>query len=140
MRILNVVGARPNLMKIAPLMHEMQGVSEVEPILLITGQHYDDNLSRVFFDELGIPQPDIYLSVGSGTHAAQTARIMLAFEPVLREQRPDLLLVVGDVNSTVACALTAVKMHVPVAHVEAALRSFDRAMPEEISRVVTDAI
>jgi UDP-N-acetylglucosamine 2-epimerase (non-hydrolysing) len=140
MRILNIVGARPNLIKIAPLVEEMHRFSQIEPILLHTGQHYDDNLSRVFFDELGIPKPDIYLGVGSGTHAEQTARIMLAFEPVLREQRPDLVLVVGDVNSTLACTLTAVKMCVPVAHVEAGLRSFDRAMPEEINRVVTDAL
>ncbi|MBE9471217.1 MAG: UDP-N-acetylglucosamine 2-epimerase, partial [Chloroflexi bacterium] len=119
MRILNIVGARPNLIKIAPLVEEMNRSPEIEPVLLHTGQHYDDNLSRVFFDELGIPEPDIYLGVGSGSHAEQTARVMLAFEPVLRQQRPDLVLVVGDVNSTLACTVTAVKMHIPVAHVEA---------------------
>lgn len=140
MRILNIVGARPNLIKIAPLVEEMNRSPEIEPVLLHTGQHYDDNLSRVFFDELGIPEPDIYLGVGSGSHAEQTARIMLAFEPVLREQQPDLVLVVGDVNSTLACTLTAVKMHIPVAHVEAGLRSFDRTMPEEINRIVTDGL
>jgi len=140
MRILNVVGARPNLIKIAPLVEEMHRSPEIEPVLLHTGQHYDDNLSRVFFDELGIPEPDIYLGVGSGSHAEQTARVMLAFEPVLREQQPDLVLVVGDVNSTLACTVTAVKMHTPVAHVEAGLRSFDRTMPEEVNRVLTDQI
>ncbi len=140
MHILDVVGARPNLIKIAPLVEEMSRHPEIEPVLLHTGQHYNDNLSQVFFDELGIPEPDIYLGVGSGSHAEQTARIMLAFEPVLREQRPDLVLVVGDVNSTLACTLTAVKMHIPVAHVEAGLRSFDRTMPEEVNRIVTDAL
>jgi UDP-N-acetylglucosamine 2-epimerase (non-hydrolysing) len=139
-RILNVVGARPNLIKMAALVQEMDRHSGIEAILLHTGQHYDHNLSRVFFDELGIPEPDIYLGVGSGTHAEQTARIMVAVEPVLREQRPDLVLVVGDVNSTLACTLTAVKMHIPVAHVEAGLRSFDRTMPEEVNRIVTDAL
>lgn len=140
MRILNVVGARPNLIKIAPLTEEMSRHPEIEPILLHTGQHYDDNLSRVFFDELGIPEPDIYLGVGSGSHAEQTARIMLAFELVLLEQQSDLVLVVGDVNSTLACALVAIKLHIPVAHVEAGLRSFDRTMPEEVNRVLTDQI
>jgi UDP-N-acetylglucosamine 2-epimerase (non-hydrolysing) len=139
-RILNVVAARPNLMKIAPLVEELGHHREIESVLLHTGQHYDDNLSRVFFDELSIPRPDVYLAVGSGTHAEQTARVMLAFEPVLEEQRPDVVLVVGDVNSTLACTLTAVKMHIPVAHVEAGLRSFDRTMPEEVNRVVTDAL
>ena len=140
MRVLNVVGTRPNLIKIAPLAEEMGRHPEIEPILLHTGQHYDDNLSQVFFDELGIPEPDIYLGVGSGSHAEQTARVMLAFDPVLREQRPDLVLVVGDVNSTLACTLTAVKRHIPVAHVEAGLRSFDRTMPEEVNRIVTDGL
>jgi len=140
MRILNVVGARPNLIKIAPLVEEMGRHPAIEPTLLHTGQHYDDNLSQVFFDELGIPEPDIYLGVGSGSHVEQTARVMLTFEPVLRQQRPDLVLVVGDVNSTLACTLTAVKMHIPVAHVEAGLRSFDRTMPEEINRIVTDGL
>ena len=140
MKILNVVGARPNLIKIAPLIEEMSRHPLIEPLLLHTGQHYDDNLSRVFFEELDIPKPDVHLGVGSGSHASQTARIMLAFEPVLQEQHPDLLLVVGDVNSTVACTLTAVKMHIPVAHVEAGLRSFDRTMPEEINRIITDAL
>ena len=140
MRVINVVGARPNLIKIAPLVEEMRRAPEIETSLLHTGQHYDENLSQIFFDELGIPKPDVFLGAGSGTHAEQTARIMLAFEPVLRERQPDLVMVVGDVNSTLACTLTAVKMHIPVAHVEAGLRSFDRTMPEEVNRVVTDAL
>ena len=105
-----------------------------------TGQHYDDEMSQVFFDDLDIPRPDVYLGVGSGSHAEQTARVMLAFEPVLLEQEPELVLVVGDVNSTLACTLVAAKLHIPVAHVEAGLRSFDRTMPEEINRVLTDQI
>ncbi len=140
MKILNVVGARPNLMKIAPLVAEMQRHSEIEQTLLHTGQHYDDKMSQVFFDELGIPRPDIYLGVGSGSHAEQTARVMLAFDKVLLAERPDVIVVVGDVNSTLACAITAAKLGTPVAHVEAGLRSFDRTMPEEINRIVTDAL
>src|SRR5439155_16823246 len=104
------------------------------------GQHYDEKMSRLFFEQLGIPRPDVDLGVGSGSHAVQTAEVMKRFEPVVLEQRPDAVLVVGDVNSTIACALTAVKLGVPVAHVEAGLRSFDRTMPEEINRVLTDAI
>ena len=111
-----------------------------EQILVHTGQHYDDNMSKVFFEDLELPQPDIYLGVGSGSHAEQTAHIMLAFEPVLLEHEPDWIIVVGDVNSTVACALTAAKLGVKVAHVEAGLRSFDRTMPEEYNRVLTDHI
>jgi UDP-N-acetylglucosamine 2-epimerase (non-hydrolysing) len=140
MQILNVVGARPNLMKIAPLVMEMKRYSDIQQILLHTGQHYDDKMSRVFFDELGIPQPDIYLGVGSGSHAEQTARVMVEFEKVLLDQQPDVVVVVGDVNSTLACAVTAAKLWIPVAHVEAGLRSFDRRMPEEINRIVTDAL
>jgi UDP-N-acetylglucosamine 2-epimerase (non-hydrolysing) len=140
MRVLNVVGARPNLMKIAPLAEEMQRYPEIKQALLHTGQHYDDKMSRIFFDELGIPSPDIYLGVGSGSHAEQTARVMVAFEKALLERKPDLVIVVGDVNSTLACALTAAKLWVPVAHIEAGLRSFDRRMPEEINRIVTDAL
>jgi UDP-N-acetylglucosamine 2-epimerase (non-hydrolysing) len=139
MRVLNVVGARPNLVKIAPLVEEMRRYPDVEQTLLHTGQHYDDALSRVFFDDLGIPEPDIYLGVGSGSHAEQTARVMVAFERVL-EDPPDVVVVVGDVNSTLACAVTAAKCWVPLAHVEAGLRSFDRRMPEEINRIVTDAL
>jgi UDP-N-acetylglucosamine 2-epimerase (non-hydrolysing) len=139
-KILNVVGARPNLMKIAPLVEEMQGDPDIQQVLLHTGQHYDDNMSQVFFDELGIPRPDIYLGVGSGSHAEQTARVMVALEKVLQADRPDVVVVVGDVNSTLACAITAAKLWVPLAHVEAGLRSFDRRMPEEINRIVTDAL
>ena len=140
MHILNVVGARPNLMKIGPLVEEMRCFPDIHQTLVHTGQHYDDKMSRIFFDELGIPQPDICLGVGSGSHAEQTARVMLAFEKVLLEEQPDVVVVVGDVNSTLACAVTAAKLWVPVAHVEAGLRSFDRKMPEEINRIVTDAL
>ncbi|MEM4724295.1 MAG: UDP-N-acetylglucosamine 2-epimerase (non-hydrolyzing) [Candidatus Hadarchaeum sp.] len=139
-KILVAVGARPNLMKAAPLMEAMSLTAQLQPFLLHTGQHYDVNMSQIFFEELGLPKPDYYLGIGSGSHAKQTAQTMLAFEPVLVEQRPDLLLVVGDVNSTLACTLVASKLHVPVAHVEAGLRSFNRRMPEEINRVVTDAL
>ncbi len=140
MKIINVVGARPNMMKIAPIVAAMQKRDGVEQLLLHTGQHYDQKMSQIFFDELGIPKPDIYLGIGSGSHAEQTARVMLAFEKVLLEHQPDAVVVVGDVNSTMACAITATKMHIPVAHVEAGLRSFDHDMPEEINRLITDAI
>jgi len=140
MKIINVVGARPNLMKIAPIVAELSAYPQVQQLLVHTGQHYDDNMSAIFFRELGLPEPDIHLGVGSASHARQTAAVMVAFEQVLLQQRPDLVVVVGDVNSTLACALTAVKLHIPVAHVEAGLRSFDRSMPEEINRVLTDAI
>lgn len=139
-KILVVVGARPNLMKAAPLIEAMAPTGSLQPLLLHTDQHYDANMSQVFFDELGLPQPDIHLGVGSGSHAQQTARVMTAFEPVLEEHRPDWVVVVGDVNSTLACALVAAKLHIPVAHVEAGLRSFNRRMPEEINRVLTDAL
>ena len=138
--ILNVVGARPNFMKIAPLLAAFRARPEVRPLLVHTGQHYDERMSDLFFRQLGIPQPDINLEVGSGSHGSQTAEIMKHFEPVVADCRPDAVLVVGDVNSTIACALVAVKMGVPVAHVEAGLRSFDRSMPEEINRLLTDAI
>ncbi|MGC9469404.1 MAG: non-hydrolyzing UDP-N-acetylglucosamine 2-epimerase [Anaerolineae bacterium] len=140
MKILNVVGVRPNLMKIAPLVDEMRRYPQIEQRLLHTGQHHDDRMSKIFFNELGIPRPDIYLGVGSGSHAEQTAKVMLQMEQVLTDDLPDLVLVVGDVNSTLACAITAAKFWVPVAHVEAGLRSFDRRMPEEINRIVTDAL
>ena len=140
-KVVHVVGARPNFIKIAPIMDEMARYPDrFEQVLVHTGQHYDEAMSQVFFDDLGIPRPDIDLGVGSGSHAEQTAKVMLAFEPVLLEQRPDLALVVGDVNSTLACTLVASKLHVPVAHVEAGLRSFDRRMPEEVNRVLTDQI
>jgi UDP-N-acetylglucosamine 2-epimerase (non-hydrolysing) len=140
MKVINVCGARPNFMKIAPLMHAYAKSSDVSPILVHTGQHYDERMNQWFFDQLEIPIPDINLEVGSGSHAAQTAQIMTRFEPVMLEHRPDAVLVVGDVNSTVACALVASKLCVPVIHVEAGLRSFDRAMPEEINRLVTDTL
>jgi UDP-N-acetylglucosamine 2-epimerase (non-hydrolysing) len=140
LRIVNVVGTRPNLIKIAPLIAEMRRFPDMEPVLVHTGQHYDENMSRVFFEELGIPQPDYDLAVGSGSHTWQTAQIMLALEPLLQELGPDLVLVVGDVNSTLAAALVAAKLCIPLAHVEAGLRSFDRTMPEEINRTVTDAL
>jgi UDP-N-acetylglucosamine 2-epimerase (non-hydrolysing) len=139
-RIVNVVGARPNLMKIAPLMGAYAAVPEIEALLVHTGQHYDTNMSDLFFRQLGIPEPDVNLEVGSGSHAVQTAEIMRAFEPLVQERRPDAVVVVGDVNSTIACGLVAVKLGVRLAHVEAGLRSFDREMPEEINRVLTDAI
>ena len=143
-----VAGARPNFMKLAPIVHALQarkGVAGASGIdlrfsIVHTGQHYDANMSDVFFRELGIPDPDRHLDVGSGTHAEQTARIMVAFEKYLQEDRPDLVVVVGDVNSTVACSLTAKKLGIRVAHVEAGLRSFDTGMPEEINRKVTDSI
>jgi len=140
LKIVNVVGARPNLMKIAPLMDADSGREEIEPLLVHTGQHYDSNMSDLFFRQLGIPEPEINLEVGSASHAVQTAEIMKAFEPVVLEQEPDAVLVVGDVNSTIACGVVAVKLGVKLVHVEAGLRSFDREMPEEINRVLTDAI
>lgn len=140
MKIINVVGARPNLMKIAPLMEAFGQRSGFEPVLVHTGQHYDENMSDLFFRELGIPEPDLNLEVGSGSHASQTAEIMKAFEPVLRSHRPDAVLVVGDVNSTIACGIVAVKLGIKLIHVEAGLRSFDRGMPEEINRIITDSI
>jgi UDP-N-acetylglucosamine 2-epimerase (non-hydrolysing) len=141
LRVIHVVGARPNFMKIAPIMEEMAKYPEqFQQVLVHTGQHYDDNMSRVFFEDLGIPKPNLYLGVGSGSHAEQTARIMVEFEKVVIGGRPDPVVVVGDVNSTMAWAIVAAKLWVPVAHVEAGLRSFDRRMPEEINRVVTDAL
>ncbi len=138
--VLCVAGARPNFMKIAPLMAALGRRDEVRPLLVHTGQHYDERMSHLFFEQLGIPRPDVNLEVGSASHAVQTAEIMGRFEPVVLRERPDVVVVVGDVNSTIACALVAVKLHVAVAHVEAGLRSFDRRMPEEINRLLTDAI
>ena len=140
-RVLLVVGARPNFMKIAPIVRELARNPETFSWTLVhTGQHYDAAMSEVFFKELGLPRPDVDLGVGSGTHAQQTAAIMAAFEPVLLQHAPDLVLVVGDVNSTIACALVAAKLGVRVAHVEAGLRSFDRTMPEELNRILTDQL
>ena len=139
-KIINIVGARPNFMKIAPLMDAYADCSGIETVLVHTGQHYDERMSELFFRQLGIPEPDINLGVGSASHAAQTAEIMRAFEPVVLEHKPDAVLVVGDVNSTIACGLVAVKLGTKLVHVEAGLRSFDRTMPEEINRVLTDTI
>ena len=140
LRVLHVVGARPNFMKIAPVLEACAARGGIVSTLVHTGQHYDERMSKLFFEQLGIPRPEIDLEVGSGSQAAQTALILQRIEPVLVERRPDLVLVVGDVNSTLACSLAAVKLGIPVAHVEAGLRSFDRSMPEEINRVVTDAV
>jgi UDP-N-acetylglucosamine 2-epimerase (non-hydrolysing) len=139
-RILSVVGARPNFMKVAPLHRALAARGGYESRIVHTGQHYDERMSDVFFRQLELPEPDVYLGVGSASHAVQTARVMTGFEEVVLRERPDLVVVVGDVNSTVACSLVAAKLHVPVAHVEAGLRSFDRRMPEEINRIVTDHI
>lgn len=141
MRLLLVAGARPNFMKIAPLYETIANGSEkLLPIFVHTGQHYDNNMSQSFIENLGLPNPDYFLGVGSGLHGEQTAKIMIAFEKVVIQEKPDWVVVVGDVNSTIACALVASKLHVPVAHIEAGLRSYDRDMPEEINRVLTDQI
>lgn len=140
LKIINICGARPNFMKIAPLMRAYKAHSNIQPLLVHTGQHYDQNMSDLFFRQLQIPEPDINLEVGSGSHATQTAEIMKRFEPVVLEHKPDWIVVVGDVNSTIACGLVGVKLGVKLAHVEAGLRSFDRTMPEEINRLLTDAI
>ncbi len=139
-KILNIVGARPNFMKVAPLHRAFQTHPEIESKIVHTGQHYDAKMSDVFFNQLELPKPHYFLGIGGGSHAQQTARIMLEFEQVMEAEKPDLVLVVGDVTSTIACALVAVKMHVPIAHVEAGLRSGDRKMPEEINRILTDSI
>ncbi len=140
MKILNVVGARPNFMKIAPIVEEMKKAPGLDGVLVHTGQHYDEGMSDVFFRDLGIPVPDVCLGVGSGSHAEQTGQIMVEFEKVCLREKPDVVVVVGDVNSTMACTIVAAKLLIPVAHVEAGLRSFDRTMPEEINRLVTDAL
>lgn len=146
MKIIIVGGARPNFMKIAPLIRALDNhnskpnVDRIEYKFVHTGQHYDYQMSQVFFNDLELPEPDIYLGVGSGTHAEQTGNIMIAFESILLDTKPDLAMVVGDVNSTLAGALSAVKLHIPLAHVEAGLRSNDRRMPEEINRVITDIV
>ena len=139
MLICNVVGARPNFMKMAPVIKEQCRLG-LNNICVHTGQHYDQKMSKVFFDELRMPHPDIYLGIGSGTHAMQTAPIMMEFEKICLERKPDLMVVAGDVNSTLAAALVASKLHIKVAHVEAGLRSFDKMMPEEINRIITDHI
>src|SRR6267378_2566121 len=141
LRVINIVGARPNFMKVAPIMAAMQRrADQFEPLVVHTGQHYDAAMSDAFFLDLELPQPDIYLGVGSGSHGAQTAAVMERFEPVVVQEKPDWVVVVGDVNSTLACALVCVKLGIKVAHVEAGLRSRDRTMPEEINRLLTDQI
>jgi UDP-N-acetylglucosamine 2-epimerase (non-hydrolysing) len=140
MHVTCVVGARPNFMKVAPILDAARGLAGVETCLVHTGQHYDARMSALFFDELGLPRPDVELGVGSATHAVQTARVMQEFDRALDQRPTDLVVVVGDVNSTLACALVAVKRGIAVAHVEAGLRSFDRRMPEEINRVLTDQV
>ncbi len=145
MKVILVAGARPNFVKIAPLLRAMNGFNETkrkffEPILVHTGQHYDYEMSQVFFQDLELPEPDIYLGVGSGSHAKQTGRVMIEFEKILFKKKPDLIVVVGDVNSTLAAALATVKLHISIAHVESGLRSHDNAMPEEINRLLTDVI
>jgi UDP-N-acetylglucosamine 2-epimerase (non-hydrolysing) len=140
-KIISVVGARPNFMKVAPLHKAFQKYKDsVQHLICHTGQHYDENMSKVFFDDLELPKPDFYLGIGSGSHAKQTAGIMVEFEKILLQEKPDMVIVVGDVNSTIACTLTASKLHINTAHVEAGLRSFDRDMPEEINRLLTDQI
>ena len=148
LKLLLVAGARPNFMKIAPVIHAIRAHNaacngsgrRIDFRLVHTGQHYDEKMSGVFFQELGIPAPDDNLEIGSGSHAAQTANIMLAFEPVCVRENPDWVVVVGDVNSTMACTLVAAKLGIPVAHIEAGLRSYDRGMPEELNRLVTDSL
>ncbi|MHC4555699.1 MAG: non-hydrolyzing UDP-N-acetylglucosamine 2-epimerase [Planctomycetota bacterium] len=139
-KVLCVCGARPNFVKIAPLIEAFNSKENFNTLLVHTGQHYDEKMSKLFFDDLSIPQPDIDLEVGSGSHASQTAEIMKRFEPVVLDFKPDYVLVVGDVNSTIACGLVTVKLGVKLVHVEAGLRSFDRCMPEEINRLLTDSI
>ncbi len=135
-----IAGARPNFMKVAPLFHALKGETWCRPVLVHTGQHYDVNMSDAFFQDLQLPEPDHHLEVGSGTHAEQTGRVMMAYEKICFESRPDWVVVVGDINSTLACALVAAKLCIPVAHLEAGLRSGDLTMPEEINRIVTDSI
>jgi len=135
-----IAGARPNFIKIAALEKAFNASGSFDNLLIHTGQHYDSRMSDIFFRQLNMPEPDMYLGVGSGSHAQQTARVMTEIEPILMEQNPDVVVVVGDVNSTVATALTARKLHIPLVHVEAGLRSLDRTMPEEINRIVTDSI
>lgn len=135
-----IAGARPNFMKVAPLFHALKGESWCRPVLVHTGQHYDVNMSDAFFQDLQLPEPDYHLEVGSGSHAEQTGRVMMAYEKICFEARPDWVVVVGDINSTLACALVAAKLCIPVAHLEAGLRSGDLTMPEEINRIVTDSI
>lgn len=139
--IISVVGARPNFMKIAPIHRAfLRHRGKVSHLICHTGQHYDEKMSQIFFRDLELPEPDFYLGAGSGSHAEQTAKIMIEFEKIILKGKPDLVIVAGDVNSTIACSLVAVKLGIKVAHIEAGLRSFDRTMPEEINRILTDSI
>jgi len=150
MKIISVVGARPNYMKIAPIIRQFSAINNslnhslnenrIQHMICHTGQHYDEEMSNIFFAELELPKPDFHLGIGAGTHSEQTGRIMIEFEKILLKEKPDLVIVVGDVNSTIACSLAAVKLGIKVAHIEAGLRSFDRSMPEEINRILTDSI
>jgi len=140
MKIICVVGARPNFMKIAPLQRAFNKTKGIDSIIVHTGQHYDEKMSDIFFNQLEIPEPQYNLGIGGGSHTYQKAHVMMAFEKVLLDEKPDMVLVVGDVNATAACSITAVKMQIPVCHVEAGLRSGDRKMPEEVNRVITDSI
>jgi UDP-N-acetylglucosamine 2-epimerase (non-hydrolysing) len=139
-KLLSVVGARPNFIKIAPLHKAFRGYPEVKHLICHTGQHFDEKMSKVFFEELEMPEPDFYLGISGGSHAVQTAGIMVEFEKILLAEKPDLVIVPGDVNSTMACSIVASKAGIPVAHIESGLRSFDRRMPEEVNRVITDHI
>ncbi len=139
-RVHLIAAARPNFMKVAPLWHALTAAPDFEPVLIHTGQHYDPNMSDAIFADLSLPQPDHHLGVGSGSHAEQTGNVMIAYERIATAERPDWLIVVGDVNSTLACALVGAKLRIPVVHLEAGLRSGDRDMPEEINRLATDAI
>lgn len=140
LKIINVVGARPNFMKVAPLHRAFVNSGKIESVICHTGQHYDAKMSSIFFEQLELPEPHIYLGINGGSHAEQTGQIMIEFEKILLEQKPDVVLVVGDVNSTLACSITAKKLQIKVVHVEAGLRSRDMAMPEEINRIVTDSL
>lgn len=140
LKILNIVGARPNFMKVAPLHRAFENHPAIESKIVHTGQHFDAKMSDVFFEQLQMPKPHYFLGVGGGSHTEVTARTMLEFEKVILQEKPDLVLVVGDVNATLACTLVAIKLHIPVAHVEAGLRSGDRKMPEELNRILTDSV
>ena len=137
---IHIIGARPNFMKMAPVLSELSKITQFESYLVHTGQHYDESMSRVFFNELGMPAPDFKLNVGSWSHAVQTAECMKRFEEVCSTVKPDIVIVAGDVNPTLACSLTAAKLQIPIAHIESGLRSFDRSMPEDINRMITDSV